>query len=128
MPHCHILLFLTNDFKHQTLEDIDKIISAKIPNKESDTRLFNSVEEFVVHCPCGNHNSNSPCMQNNNCNKVYPKDHVKRTTVDEDGYPAYKRRENDRVVQKGDINLDNHWIVPYNPLLLLKYQSHINVE
>jgi hypothetical protein len=29
---------------------------------------------------------------------------------------------------KGNIKLDNRWIVPYNPTLLKKYQAHINVE
>ena len=24
--------------------------------------------------------------------------------------------------------IDNQWIVPYNPVLLLKYQCHLNVE
>ena len=29
---------------------------------------------------------------------------------------------------KQKVKIDNRWIVPYNPILLLKYQTHINVE
>ena len=29
---------------------------------------------------------------------------------------------------KQTVKLDNRWVVPYNPILLLKYQCHVNVE
>ena len=40
----------------------------------------------------------------------------------------YKRRDNDLFVLHKDIKLENKWVVPYNPYLILKYQAHINVE
>lgn len=38
------------------------------------------------------------------------------------------RRENGRVVTKGQHELDNRWVVPYSPYLAQKYNAHINVE
>jgi len=35
------------------------------------------------------------------------------------------RRENNRTVEIKNIQLDNRWVVPYNPYLLLKYNAHI---
>ncbi|XP_057760443.1 uncharacterized protein LOC130980819 [Arachis stenosperma] len=31
-------------------------------------------------------------------------------------------------VKINDVNIDNRFVVPYNPLLLIKYQAHINLE
>ena len=31
-------------------------------------------------------------------------------------------------MKKGQYDLDNRWVVPYNRYLLLKYNGHINVE
>ncbi|KAF1887915.1 hypothetical protein Lal_00023923 [Lupinus albus] len=57
-----------------------------------------------------------------------PKLHNLTTVVDEDGYPLYRRKDNGNVVDKNGISLDNRYVVPYNPSLLMKYQAHINME
>lgn len=46
---------------------------------------------------------------------------------------VYRRRQDGRTVLKsvrgrGTVELDNRWVVPYNPALLRKYGAHINVE
>ena len=40
----------------------------------------------------------------------------------------FLRRNNGINVVKNDIELDNRFVVPYNPTILLKYQAHVNVE
>ena len=62
------------------------------------------------------------------CSKRFPKEFSCVTSTANDGYPNYRRRVNGRSVQVGKAVLDNRWIVPYNPFLLLKYNAHINVE
>ncbi|MCH79969.1 ATP-dependent DNA helicase PIF1, partial [Trifolium medium] len=50
------------------------------------------------------------------------------TTIDEEGYPSYKRRNTGVAVEKNGVKLDNGSVVPYNAFLLMRYQAHINVE
>ncbi|GJR11417.1 ATP-dependent DNA helicase PIF1-like protein [Tanacetum coccineum] len=67
-------------------------------------------------------------MRDGKCSKRFPRDFVNHTSLDEDGYPIYRRRDNGYIVEKGGIALDNRYVVPYNSLLLKRYQAHINVE
>lgn len=67
-------------------------------------------------------------MKEFKCSKGFPKSFRNHTTVDSDGYPLYRRRDNSRTVDKGGTTLDNRSVVPYNAFLLKRYQSHINVE
>ncbi|XP_071718807.1 uncharacterized protein [Rutidosis leptorrhynchoides] len=52
----------------------------------------------------------------------------KETTIDEEGYANYRRRNNGVKLKKNNTPLDNSFVVPYNRYLLLKYNAHINVE
>jgi len=40
----------------------------------------------------------------------------------------YRRRDDGRRVKVRGAELDNRWVVPYNPRLLMTYNCHINVE
>ena len=48
------------------------------------------------------------------------------TTIDEDGYPCYICRDKGIFILKNGIKFDNRNVVPYSPLLLLRYQAHVN--
>src|SRR5436305_4861474 len=50
------------------------------------------------------------------------------TATNKFGYPTYRRRDNGCTIRKGNNNLNNRWIVSYNPYLCQKYDCHINVE
>ena len=73
-------------------------------------------------------NKSAPCLKDGKSSKRFPKAFSAVTTTSEDGYPLYRRRNDDRAVIVGGARLDNRWVVPYNPLLLLKFNAHINVE
>jgi len=115
-------------FKRPTVDMIDPIISAEIPNKNEDPELYQLVKEFMMHGPCGAENYKSPCMIDNKCSKKFPKDFQNYTIVDGYGYPLYRRRDNGNYVEKSGVKLDNRSVVPYNSFLLKRYQAHINVE
>ncbi|XP_072081040.1 uncharacterized protein [Arachis hypogaea] len=128
VPHAHILLFMSSEFKPQTPDDIDKHITAEIPDENERPNLYGAVQNYMVHGLCGSYNKNSPCMKNGSCSKFYPKEFRQRTFIDEAEFPKYRRTDNGRTVKKRECVLDNKFIVPYNPELLLKFGCHINVE
>ena len=128
LPHAHIIIFLSPEDKILTSEDVDRIISAEIPDEEEDPSLYKVVKNFMVHGPCGAANPKSPCMDNGRCTKHFPKKFVDHTTIDDEGFPIYRHRNNGRTIEKNHIQLDNRYIVPYNPELLRRYEAHINVE
>jgi len=128
LPHAHILIFLNPDDRDPSPSNIDKIISAEIPDKDEDPQGYMAVENFMMHGPCGEANHKSPCMINGKCSKHFPKMFSQETTVDEEGYPIYRRRDDGRFIEKDNVNLDSRYVVPYNRDLIVKYQAHINIE
>jgi hypothetical protein len=64
----------------------------------------------MIYGPCGHLNDRSPYMKEGNEN-------------------SNKRRDNGRVMVRGrSIDVENRYVVPYNPYLIQKYNCHINVE
>ena len=128
MYHAHILIFSHPSNKYQNLEDIDNIISVEIPNKDTHPDLYQIVSNHMMHGPCGLPNTRAPCMVNGKCIRFFTKKFHQTTIVDQDGFPVYRRRNNGRTMQKHGIELDNRFVVPYSPHLLLKYRTHLNVK
>jgi hypothetical protein len=56
LPHAHILVFLHTSYRFVHPHDIDRIISAEIPDKNKDPELFKIVTTLMIHGPCG------PCL------------------------------------------------------------------
>ncbi|GBM19767.1 hypothetical protein AVEN_59446-1 [Araneus ventricosus] len=127
LPHAHILLTLDSESKIRTKDDIDKFVSAELPDPCTDLRLFQIVTKCMVHGPCGTININSPRMRDGQCCKSFPKQFKDDTEENVNRYPIYRRRATEPV-QVGKYSIDNRWVVPYNPWLLKKFNAHINVE
>ncbi|XP_025625167.1 uncharacterized protein [Arachis hypogaea] len=128
LPRAHILLFLAQEHKFPGPDDIDNIISAEIPDQTLDPEYYQAVKAFMMHGPCGIANKNSPCMENGVCTRHFPKKFVEFTTIDQNGYPLYRRRNDGHTIEVSGIHLDNRYVVPHNKFLLMKYGAHINVE
>ena len=135
LPHMHFLLIFQAESKIFTPEQINKVVSAEIPDPIRYPKLFALVERHMIHGPCGVLNSKSPCMAPDKktsaslvCSKHFRNNYSEETTCANNGYPIYRRRNNGVTVKKGQYDLDNRWVVPYNRYLLLRFGGHINVE
>ncbi|XP_071694291.1 uncharacterized protein [Rutidosis leptorrhynchoides] len=62
LPHVHMLIWLTSDFKCKTPEDIDDIIFAEIPSKTQDPDAYKAVTEYMLHGLCGGNILDAPCI------------------------------------------------------------------
>lgn len=128
LPHTHTLVWLQNKIR---ANEIDSVISAELPSVTEDPELHELVKKHMMHGPCGRLNESSPCMKSGRCTKRYPKAFISQTRTDTDGYPTYRRRrpeEGGTTATRGSIQLDNRWVVPFNPVLLRTFNAHINVE
>ncbi|CAN0602662.1 unnamed protein product, partial [Ectocarpus sp. 12 AP-2014] len=103
LPHCHMLLFMKPEWKPRTTEDVDRVITAELPDRHQDSELYNIVSTTMIHRPCGLLNSQSPCMQNGVCTKKFPKPFRNDTAMDGDSYPLYRRRNDGRTVTFREI-------------------------
>ena len=128
LPHAHILLWLSDSNKLENAKHIDQVISAELPHPDLYPKLSKVVQTYMIHGPCGATRFNSPCMKEGRCSKFFPKKFRHSTTIDEDGYPVYKRRDDGLFVLKNGHKLGNANVVPYSPLLLMRYQAHVNTE
>ncbi|KAI5422228.1 hypothetical protein KIW84_045624 [Lathyrus oleraceus] len=128
LPHVHMLLVLESNDKLCDPKDYDSMVRAEIPKLECEPQLHEAVVRHMIHEPCGTINRKSPCMKDEHCKKGYPKQFLDETRQRTDSYPEYRRRFDESISLGRDRSVDNRWVSPYNPWLLLKYDCHINVE
>ncbi|KAL6176715.1 hypothetical protein ACLB2K_053348 [Fragaria x ananassa] len=131
LSHVHMLLILNDDDKLNNPDDYDKIVRAEIPSQDEEPTLYNAVLGHMIHGPCGVHKRNAPCMKSGSCKRGYPKSFSANTCQGNDSYPIYRRRDihsNTDFDDNVNRQVDNRWVVPYNPWLLTKYDCHVNVE
>ena len=108
---------------------IDDVVSAELPCSTTYPTLHAIVARWMVHEPCDKH----PLPRcrigriQNQCSRGYPKAIVSETQVVEDRYVYYRRRGH-YTAQRHGVTIDDQWVLPYNPTLLMLFNSHINVE
>ncbi|KAL1330530.1 hypothetical protein AAHE18_12G116100, partial [Arachis hypogaea] len=125
LPHAHMLLWL---YAESNLQSVDEFICVELPNPQKFPTLYNVVTKYMIYRPCGRLRPSSYCLKDGKYSKFYPKRFIDQTRFDEDGYSIYKCRNMDVTVKINDVDIDNRFVVPYNPLLLMKYLAHINLE
>jgi hypothetical protein len=63
LMQCHILLWNDAYSKIQSPEDVDKYVTAELPDRNTDPEGFRVVSEFMIHGPCGGAAPEAPCMR-----------------------------------------------------------------
>ena len=125
LPHMHLLIFLEEEYKICTVEQVDAFISAQIPDPVLYPQLYEAVSKFMLHGPC----TPERCMENGQCKKHFPKSFCEQTQMKDDGYPEYARPNNGRTVEKANnVIFTNEHVVPHHPTLLVEFNCHINLE
>lgn len=128
LPHAHILITLSEEDKIVSVNDINRVVCAELPNSTTHPKLYDYVKTHMIHGPCGILNQTAVCMQDGKCTKDFPKNFCEQTQESINGYPMYQRRNNGAVADVRGHTIDNRYVVPYNPYLLAKFNCHLNVE
>ena len=138
-----MMIFLCNEDKPRNAEDYDRFVCAELPNPKKMPRLYELVKKFMIHGPCETIVKTGPaCLDEKGlCTKNYPKPLQRETLHSEHHYPAYRRRgqehgghtamipcrhipgleiQPDGKRQIPEIELNNSWVVPYNPMLMYR--------
>jgi hypothetical protein len=63
LPHAPILIFFAEDYKPHTVKDVDCMISAELPNLETNRLAHETIARCMMHGPCGAMFPNAPCME-----------------------------------------------------------------
>ena len=125
MPHSHMLIIMENENKPRDGSTIDRIVSSEIPDPLQCPQLYEMVKSHMIHGPCGILNKKSPCMEDGKCTKDFSKEFRHETAPNKDGYPGYRRRDNGITVKVGKYEIDNRWVVPYNPYLRMSISNDL---
>ena len=105
--------------KITSIEKMDKLIWAEIPDKQQHPVLHDIICESMMHGPCI---QEANCMQKDgvNCSKKFPKEFSEESYLVDNGYPKYRRPNNGRHITIKGVPLDNRYVVPYSQYLSLK--------
>nr|GEV63719.1 DNA helicase [Tanacetum cinerariifolium] len=63
LRHCHTLLWVNSKSKIKEAQDVDRFISAELPDPEVDPEGYKVVSELMTHGPCGAANTSAPCIK-----------------------------------------------------------------
>ena len=95
LPHAHILTWQDKEERAEISPAlIDSFVCAEIPDPVVDPLGYALVAEFMMHGPCGEENPKCPCMKDGLCSKKFPKKFQEETSIDEKGFPIYRRPDN----------------------------------
>ena len=74
LQHAHILIILAPEDKIKTIEDVDALVSAEIPDPDEFPHLYETVKTSMMHGPCGKDFPDAVCMVDGKCSKNFPKE------------------------------------------------------
>lgn len=85
--------------------------------------LYIIVTKNMLYGPCGDW-----CIVRGKCSQKFSKNFRNEITMDDKGYSFHRRRGQGTTLSRNNRIFDNRHVVPYNPVLLEKFNCHINAE
>ena len=133
-PHAHIVVCL-EDVNAIVPEKFQNYVTAEFPDPKTHPKLHKIITIHNYHKPCDGVNGDyDKCHVNGKeCKAHFPKKMSTEPGFDRFRFPTYIRRRKNIIssrkkYQGREIELENEWVVGYNPYLSMRYDSHINVE
>jgi hypothetical protein len=65
----HIFIFFSENYKPDTIEDVDHMINVELSNLETNMLAHETDAICMTHGPCGATFPNAPCMEDGKCKK-----------------------------------------------------------
>ena len=128
LPHMHLLAW--NKHPPAAAEDIDSVVHAELPDPVRQPALYSLIASKMVHNDCSRQGVICPCHKQGKDGKLYCKNNFPKPFTDishigVSGFSTIRRRRTGVTTHRGQ---GNEWVVPYNAGLMMRYQTHINVE
>lgn len=129
--HAHCLVFLHPDDMPRDSAEVDKFVSATVPDPVREPRLFEAVTTFNYH-KC----TPARCLMDSadgasTCKRKFPFNFLDNTMLGSRGEYLYRRpRQDIRTVEDPSgikRTYSPQYIVPYNPFVTLRLWGHVNV-
>ncbi|XP_042753010.1 uncharacterized protein LOC122195309 [Lactuca sativa] len=73
LPHCHTLVWVSASDRIKIGSDVDRYITAELPDPVNEAELYETITSCMIHGPCGPLNQKAPCMKDGKCSKHFPK-------------------------------------------------------
>ncbi|XP_074323822.1 uncharacterized protein LOC141660731 [Apium graveolens] len=116
-----MLIWMSPESRPNSIEKVDHLVSAEIPDKNSDPIAYEAVKNYMMHGPYGKDLYTSPCMVKGKCMCHFPKRFNGSTYFDDCGFPVYRRRN---TVQDR-INIFKYYLKGHDTAtMLLKKKSN----
>lgn len=124
---------LHDEDKIRTPVEVDRCISAEIPDESVNPKLFELAKKHHIHRPNCRTNSRAMCKDAKGlCRWNYPKPYQPSTRITDDGRVHYARPDNGRSIaiatRSRELVATNKDVAPYCPRLLLRFQCHVYVD
>ncbi|KAK3933230.1 ATP-dependent DNA helicase [Frankliniella fusca] len=127
LPHVHILLFMEEEDKPKSAEDVDRIITAEIPDRNHP--VYDLVVKQMMHHACDKWRRAKPpaCKPDGKkCRFRFPQQFAEQTDIDK-RYVQYRRKQDGKTVKCKTTGqpLDNRNCVPRNDYLCIRCNTHV---
>ncbi|KAI5711550.1 hypothetical protein M8J75_001284 [Diaphorina citri] len=135
LMHAHNIYIMNDVDIPYTSDQINNLVWAHLPDPETQPELLAKVQKLYIHGPChlprGGGMTWSCRSNSQKCRFNYPRPYSNTSSIC-DGKITYRRPNDGRVCMKqvGNqmVKLDNRWVVPYNPIMVMRYNCHIDFE